>query len=59
MVINFSEKKTIVGAQDFEETESEKLDEENEEKEQTEEESENDEVIPWKEKKHTSKKKIT
>ena len=50
MVINFSEKKTIVVAQDFEETESEKSDEENEEKEQTEEESENDEVIPWKEK---------
>ena len=42
------EKRKIVIPQDFEETESGKLDEENEEEEQTEEESEVDEVIPQK-----------
>ena len=46
-----AKKRKIVVPQDFEETKSEKLDEENGEEEQTEEESEVDKVIPRKKKK--------
>ena len=50
-----AKKRKIVVPQDFEETKSEKLDEENGEEEQTEEESEVDKVIPRKKKR---KKKL-
>ena len=46
--IIYAKERKIVIPQDFEETESEKLDEENGEEEQTEEQSKVDEVIPRK-----------
>ena len=53
-------KRKIVIPQEFEETKSDRLDEENEEQEKTEEESDVDEVIPQKQKqkKNTSIKKV-